>query len=327
MYNILVLGATGFIGGHIAKKALAVGWKVHGFRRNPDSVGHLQGQDIKWFDGSIEEYPSLVNAMTGMDFVFHAAASYPGAGDPALVRERVEGAERQMKNVIRAMRESRIKRLIYTSSLTTIGAPPENEHRLADERDFYIPGTLSDNSYYEMKAAMENIALEASGVGYDIVILNPTLVLGPGDVHVSTGEILLMFSRGKAIAIPSGVLNVIDVRDAADAHIKAARIGKSGQRYILGGSNYSIKEAAAIFAEIAGVKPPLVTLPTWVIDTYIKAGDRLPFVPFAPDHLRAYKHLQGYNTEKAQKELSLNTRFLEETVRDSYKWFRNQGIS
>ena len=186
MYNILVLGATGFIGGHIAKKALDVGWKVHGFRRNPESVGHLQDQDITWFNGSIEDYPSLVKAMTGMDFVFHAAASYPGICDPALVKERVEGAASQMKNVIRAMREARIKRLIYTSSLTTIGLPPENENRLADERDFYTPGTLLDNAYHEMKAAMENIALEATGVGYDIVILNPALVLGPGDLHLST---------------------------------------------------------------------------------------------------------------------------------------------
>jgi len=326
MFDILVLGATGFIGGHIAKKAQAVGWRVHGFRRNPDSVGHLQGLDIKWFDGSLEDYPSLLHAMTGMDYVFHAAASYPGVCDPALVQGRIQSSMDQMKNVIRATREARIKRLIYTSSITTIGSPPDNETRLADERDIYIPGTLPDNAYHEMKAAMENLALEASGVGYDIVILNPTLVLGPGDVHISTGEILLMFARGKAKALPPGVLNVIDVRDAAEAHINAARIGKRGHRYILGGSNYPIDEAAAIFANIADVKPPQLTIPTWLIDAYIKAGDLLPFVPFVHDHIRAYKHWQGYNTEKAQKELNLKTRFLEETVRDSLKWFRNQGI-
>ncbi len=326
MYDVLVLGATGFIGGHIAKKGLAAGWRVHGFRRNPESVGHLKDLDIKWFDGTLEDYQSLLQAMTGMDYVFHAAASYPGVCDPALVQERVQSAIVQMKNVIRATREASVKRLIYTSSLTTIGSPPENESRLADERDFYIPGTLPDNAYHEMKAAMENLALEASGVGYDIVILNPTLVLGPGDIHLSTGEILLMFSRGKAKAIPPGILNVIDVRDAAEAHINAVRIGKSGQRYILGGSNYPIKEAAEIIADLVNVKPPYLTLPNWIMDAYIKAGDLLPFIPFAHDHIRAYKHLQGFNTEKAQKELNLKSRFLEETVRDSIKWFRNQGI-
>jgi len=326
VFDILVLGATGFMGGHIAKKAQAVGWRVHGFRRNPDSVGHLQNHEIKWFDGSLEDYPSLLRAMYGMDYVFHAAASYPGACDPALVQERVQSAVDQMKNVIRATREAKVKRLIYTSSLTTIGSPPKNETRLADERDFYIPGSLPNNAYHEMKAAMENLALEASGVGYEIVILIPTLVLGPGDVHLSTGEILLMFAQNKVKAIPPGILNVVDVRDAAEAHINAARIGKRGQRYILGGSNYRIEEAAAIFAEIADVKPPLLTLPTWLMDLYIKAGDALPFIPFAHDHVRAYKNWQGYNVEKAQKELNLESRFLEETVRDSLRWFKNQGV-
>ena len=121
-------------------------------------------------------------------------------------------------------------------------------------------------------------------------------------------------------------INIIDARDAAAAHIIAARIGKTGQRYILGGSNYPIEGAAAIFADIADVKPPLMTLPSWVIDAYIKAGDKLPFIPFVHDHVRAYKHWQGYNIEKAQKELNLKSRFLEETVRDSLKWLRNQGI-
>jgi len=325
MFDILVLGASGFIGGHIAKKALDVGWRVHGFRRNPANVGHLLNQEIRWIDGSLEDYPSLLQAMSGMDYVFHAAASYPGDGNPAHVEKHVQTSSNQMKNVIRATREAKVKRLIYTSSLTTIGSPPENETRLADERDFYIPGTLPDNAYHEVKAAMENLALEASGVGYDIVILNPTLVLGPGDVHISTGEILLMFATGKAKAIPPGVVNVIDVRDVAEAHINAARIGKRGQRYILGGSNYRIEEAAAIFADIADVKPPLMTLPTWLVDLYIKAGDAVPFIPPAHDHVRAYKHWQGYNIEKAQKELNLQSRFLEETVRDSLRWFRNQG--
>ncbi len=326
MYDILVLGAAGFIGGHIAKKAQAVGWRVHGFRRNPESRGHLQDLDIKWFNGSLEDYPSLLQAMSGMDYVFHAAASYPEDGNPALVNTRVETAAAQMKNVIRATREAHVKRLIYTSSLTTIGLPPENENRLADERDFYIQGTMPDNSYHEMKTAMENLALEASGVGYDIVILNPTLVLGPGDVHLSTGQILVMIAQGKGKFIPPGMLNVVDVRDAAEAHINAARIGKRGHRYILGGSNYTVAEAAAIFAEIANVKPPLFTLPTWLMDAYIKAGDKLPFVPFASDHVRAYKHWQGYNIEKAEKELGLKSRFLEETVRDSLSWFKNHGI-
>ncbi len=326
MYNVLVLGATGFIGGHIAQKALEVGWKVSGMRRDPGSVGQLGKYPIKWIDGNLNDYSTLVKAMSGMDFVFHAGASYPRDGNPGKIPEYVHFASNQMKNVIKATREAKIRRLIYTSSLTTIGKLDPGENRLADERDFYQAGSLPNNAYYEVKSAMENLALEAAGVGYDIVILNPTLVLGPGDVHISSSEILLMIAKGQARAVPPGVINIIDARDAAAAHVVAARIGKTGQRYILGGDNYPIQVAVEIIANIADVKPPSFTLSPRLIDLYIKASDVLPFIPQAHDHIRAYEHWQGYNTSKAQKELALKVRFLEETARDSIKWFTNQGI-
>jgi len=326
MFKVLVLGATGFIGGHIVKKVQDVGWQVYGFRRNSSTVGHLSNRSIQWIEGDLDDYQSLKAAMTGMDYVFHAAGYYPHNQDPKLVPQHRNTAAEQMKNVVRAVRETGIKRLIYTSSLTTIGQPSIDEGRLADERDFYQAGFLPDNGYYESKSVMENIALEAASVGYDIVILNPTIVFGPGDVHISTGEILVTIAKGKAWAVPPGMINIIDVRDAAEAHINAARIGKTGERYILGGINYSIQEAAAIIADIANTQPPRFTLPGWLINFYIQMADRIPFIPYAPYHLRAFQLWQGFNVDKAVKELNLQSRFLEETVRDSLSWFRNQGV-
>ena len=210
MFKVLVLGATGFIGGHIAKKAQEVGWHVYGLRRDKTSFGHLQNRDIKWIDGNLEDYPSLVAAMAGMDYVFHAAGYYPTNQDPKETPRHIELAGNQIKSVIKASREARIKRLIYTSSLTTIGMPPKGENRLADERDTYPTGLMPDNGYYEAKSVMEGFALEAASVGYDIVILNPTTVFGPGDVHVSTGQVLITIAQGKAKAVPPGIINIID---------------------------------------------------------------------------------------------------------------------
>ncbi|MFN2281941.1 MAG: NAD-dependent epimerase/dehydratase family protein [Anaerolineales bacterium] len=325
MTKALVLGATGFIGGHIAKKAIEAGWEVHGFRRNPQSTGQLEGSEIQWHNGTLEDYPSLVDAMRGMDYVFHAAANYPGDGNPALVEGHILAGINQMENVIRGVREAGVKRLIYTSSLTTIGLPPRTEERLADERDFYRQGSLPDNGYYEVKIAMEKIALEAAEHGDDIVIINPALVLGPGDVHLSTGEILVMIAEGKAIGVPPGTISIIDARDAAEAQINAARNGRAGERYILGGGNYSIMEAAGTIARIAGVSQPKFTIPSWVVDLYIGISDALPFIPFPHDHVRAYRTWQGYDTSKARKELDLKSRPLEETARDSISWFRERG--
>lgn len=325
MTKVLVLGATGFIGGQIALKAQEQGWDVYGFRRDPRSTGNLEEDRINWRNGDLNDYPSLIDAMTGMDLVFHAAASYAKGGNPSTVKQQVEAASREMKNVIRAVREGGVKRLIYTSSQTTIGSPPPGEDRLADERDFYQPGSLPKNSYYEVKSAMEGLALEAARVGYNIVILNPTLVLGPGDVHLATGEIMLAIARGRAWLVPPGTINIIDVRDAAQAHINAARLGRPGERYILGGNNYSSIEAASAIARIADVKPPRLILPPWLIDLYIRAGDALPFIPYPPDHLRAYQTWQGFNIDKARRELGLASRFLEETARDAIKWFNEKG--
>jgi dihydroflavonol-4-reductase len=326
LIKVLVLGATGLIGGHIAKEALEVGWQVYGFRRDKTSTGHLQNLEINWIAGSLEDYESLSAAMQGMDYVFHAAAFTPPDQNPKNTPSHLKKAEDQIKGILKAGREARIKRLIYTSSLTTIGTPPPGSDRLADERDFYQAGTLPDNGYYECKAAMEKIVLEAASVGYDNVVLNPTLVFGPGDIHLSTGEILLMVAKGKAKAVPPGTVNIIDARDLAAAQINAARIGKRGQRYILGGLNYPIREAAATMADIAGVKAPGATLQPWMIDAYLKLADTLPFIPYPHSHIRAYQYWQGYNTSKARRELQLQTRMLEETIRDCLKWFSNQGI-
>jgi dihydroflavonol-4-reductase len=326
MFNVLVIGATGFIGGHIAIKAQEAGWNVFGLRRNPDSVGHLEEDSIKWVSGNLDDYPSLVKAMQGMDYVFHAGAWYPTDQDPSKAAQLIEQAAAQMKQVIKATREARVKRLIYTSSLSTIGLPPDDENRLADESDFYQPGTLAGNAYYEGKSIMENLALEAAGVGYDIVILNPTLVLGPGDTKLSSSEILVLIAKGIVKAVPDGTINIIDVRDVAGAHINAARIGKLGQRYILGGDNYQIRDAVTTIANICDVKPPGFILPNSVIDLYIKAGDKLPFIPAAHYNVRAYQHWQGYKVDKAKQELKLGYRLLEETTRDSISWFINQGV-
>jgi dihydroflavonol-4-reductase len=178
----LVLGATGFIGGHIARAALENGWQVRGLRRNPLSTGHLDEETIEWFNGDLSHPETLENAMEGIDILFHAAAYYPKAGNPQKVSSQITYANNEISNVIKSAKNSGIKRLIYTSTLTTIGHPPKEENRLADERDFYLPGSLRKSAYYESKSMMENVVLNSCSANFDALALNPTAVLGPGDV-------------------------------------------------------------------------------------------------------------------------------------------------
>lgn len=321
----LILGATGFIGGHIAQAALEAGWNVRAMRRNPESTGHLDEAPVEWVNGDINDQTSLQEALRGIEIVFHAAAYYPQEGHPKKVPQQVDYAKREIQSVLAATREAGIRRLIYTSTLSTIGHPQPEENRLADERDIYQPGTLPNSGYYEAKIAMENAVTEAGKSGLDVVVLNPTAVFGPGDVHLTMGQLLILVARGQALAWLPGEINVVDVRDVAQAHIAAVDTGLSGERYILGGHNYSVREALTETARIAGAKPPWFEVPMGLIKALVILSEIFPALPLPSNHLRALPLWQGYNIHKAQEALKFSPRPFRETVQDALEWFKQQG--
>lgn len=323
--KVLVLGATGFIGGNIARAALTAGWMVRGFRRDPDSCGDLGSLDIEWFKGDLTDPASLQAAMQGCEYVFHAAAYYPHSRDPKTVQEHVNLSLAEINRVLGAFKSSGARRLVYTSTLTTIGHPPADSQRLADESDYYIPGTLSQSGYYECKIAMESQVEKAAGDGLDAVILNPTAVFGPGDVHLSLGSMLVAVAKGQAFFWLPGCVNVVDVRDVADAHIQAAIKGRPGERYIIGGHNYTIREALDAAADAAGAGKPWLKFPMGAIDLLVKFGDFFPKLPLPVNHMRALRLWQGYNTTKAENELALSPIPFDQTVRDAVEWFQQNG--
>jgi len=321
----LVLGATGFIGGHIARAALDAGWEVRGLRRRANRTGHLEGLPISWLRGNLGDYASLRMAMDSVDVVFHAAAFYPTDGNPRKVRQQVEFGEREMQNVLAAALASKVKRFIYTSTLTTIGHPLSEDNRLADERDFYTPGTLPKSAYYEAKIAMEQMVLDAVAQKIPAVVLNPTAVFGPGDVNLGLGSLLIAVAQGKMIGWLPGEINVVDVRDVALAHIAAADKGEVGERYIIGSHNFTVKEALKIAANVAGVKEARFEIPMWAIKGLVNLGDMLPFLPVPANHLRTLEYWQGYNFEKALQTFNLVPRSFRDTVWDALEWFKKTG--
>lgn len=325
MFEILVLGATGFIGGHIAKAALQEGWKVRGFRRRAGSTGHLQSNKLQWIEGDLMQPASLEQAMDGVDLVFHAAAYYPNSASHHTLDQHIDTAKTEIEHIVKAAHRASIRRLIYTSSMSTIGLPPEDEDRLADERDVYKPGTLPGNAYYEVKSIMERAVHTAVDKGLNAVIVNPTAVFGPGDVHLTTGRILVAAARGRIPVVPPGTMNFVDARDVAQGQIAAARMGSTGERYILGGHNLSIPQTMKRIAEIANASPPLFTIPEAVLQAAVSLFNGIPFLS-TPDHLQAYTRWQGYNTQKAQEDLDLSPRSFAETIQDSLSWFQNHGM-
>ncbi len=136
---------------------------------------------------------------------------------------------------------------------------------------------------------------------------------------------LIAVAQGKMIGWLPGEINVVDVRDVAQAHITAAEKGLAGERYIIGGENYSVRGALSLAAEVAGVKPPQFEIPLWALNGLVKLGDILPFLPLPSNHLRTVEQWQGYNCEKANQAFELAPRSFRDTVWDALEWFREAG--
>ncbi|MGH2628207.1 MAG: NAD-dependent epimerase/dehydratase family protein [Anaerolineales bacterium] len=321
MTAILILGATGFIGGHIARLALSEGWQVRGLRRGPGAAGALTGAGIDWFEGDLDRAQGPASAFEGVDIVFHAAGFYPTGG------ERSPGATArgvaQTRHVLEACRRARVPRLVYTSTLTTIGAPGPGEGRLADERDHYLPGSLPGSAYYESKYAMESEVLRSASAW--TVVLNPTAVLGPGDVHLSLARVVLAAARGQMRFWLPVTTNVVDVRDVAADHLRAASLGRPGERTILGGHNVTVRELLERVARLTGRRPPRWELSPRALEAAARLASLVPGLAGGTGHLRAVRRWQGYDTSKARRELGSTARPLEETLRDTLEWLEASG--
>jgi dihydroflavonol-4-reductase len=318
----LVLGSTGCIGTNVVRACLAAGWTVRAFHRVSSPTWMLDGLDVEHVTGDLNDVSSLVAAMRGCDVAFHAAAYYPrhSLDMDGSLRDAVSG----MRCVLHAAAEAGISRLVYTSTLTTIG-PPAKPGRLADERDFYLPGSTR-SAYFECKWAMEAEAWRAIAEGRPVVIVNPTAVFGPWDIKPTTGEILLNVAQGRFPIWLDLEANIVDARDVGQGQVLAAEQGRVGQRYILGGENLSVRQALTVAAQEAGVRPPRWRASLGLVGAVVTIGEtlsRLPLVkPLPLEHFKTLREWQALDTGKARQELGFAPRPFVETVRDTLAWFR-----
>jgi len=307
-----VLGATGFIGGQIARAAIARGWRVRAVRRRPGATGAIGDLPVTWAQADLRDCTALREAMRGCAVVFHAAASYPQGSRN--IQRAVAEARAEMTNVLDAARAAGVQRLIYTSSLTTLarryvpGMPP------LDERDVYIAGTAR-SAYYEAKLVMEQIALDVRDL--DVVVLLPTAVFGPGDVKPTTSLVIYEAGRGRIPVYFDAVINAVDGRDVATAHLVAVERGQAGERYILGGHNLTLRALLDCVDRCQGVRRRRLRLPRALVDALVRLGDGLPL----PDHLRMFTFWCPVSAQKAARELGHVARSIEETICDTLSWF------
>jgi len=274
--------------------------------------------------GDILDPQTLLPALEGVDWVFHAAAQSDYWRHPELVLQTiVEGT----LNVMQAANQAGVKRAVLTSSYVALGVPELGEVITEDHR-FNLPPERFVYGYAKSQAEIE--AFKVAARGLEVVIVNPSAVLGPGDVNRIGGSMVIEAARGWGFFWIEGGANYVHIDDVVAGHIAAARQGLPGERYILGGENLDHRQSFTILTEIVGRRSPWLKIPRWMIEPTAVAIEWLrPLVrlPFDSSQLRLSRHYLYCDTSKARRELDLpEPRPFRQAAQETYDWYREQGV-
>lgn len=324
----LVTGAAGFLGANLVRELLADGCTVRALVRAGSDRRNLEGLDLEVVEGDLRDPGSLGRAVHGCPLVFHAAADYRlWASDPAeLYASNVEGT----RNLLEAALLAGVERVVYTSSVGTLGNPgdgtPGNET---------TPVSLAEMTghYKRSKFLAERAAESFLPRGLPLVIVIPSTPVGPWDRKPTpTGRMIVDFLKRRMPAYLETGLNVIDVADCARGHILAARQGRVGEKYILGNENLPLREIFAILAGLTGLPAPRLRLPYLPVllaahgsEALSRLTGREPRVPLAG--VRMARKFMYFDPTKAIRELGLCCRPAREALARAVAWFVANGYA
>ena len=329
-----VTGATGFVGSHVARVLTEQGADLRLLIRSSSDPKNIEGLKAERVVGDLCDPSSLEKGISGCDVVFHVAADYRlWIRDPErMYRSNVEGT----RTILEAARKNSVRRVVYTSSVGTIGLT-SNRH-LADENS---PVALENmiGHYKRSKFMAEQVALDASkdsaGANrMDVVVVNPTTPIGEQDIKPTpTGRIIVDFLKKKFPAYVDTGLNLVDVAECARGHVAALEKGRSGERYILGGENLTLKQILDKLAEITGLPSPKVRVPyavalaAGVVDEII-TGRILRREPRATvEAVQMSRKKMFVTSAKAERELGWKVVPVDGSLRRAVEWFRANGYA
>lgn len=316
MSKYLVTGATGFLGTHLVRSLEARGHEVVRFAR---STG-----------GDVLDAERVRGAAAGCEGAFHCAGKVSRRAEDAeaLYRLHVQGT----KNVLDACVAAGVRRVVLASTSGTVAVSESADH-VATEEDPTPIGLLARWPYYRAKLFAERAALERNAPGFEVVSVNPSLLLGPGDVHGSSTEDVRLLLEGAIPAVPSGGLSFVDARDAAEAMTLAMERGRPGERYLVGACNLSVRDFFGRLARTAGVRAPWMPMPR--SREVARFGARLVEqiaarvgLPAAVDatSVEMGQCFWYVDASKAERELGWRARSIDATLYETVEDLRARGV-
>ncbi|MFN8150552.1 MAG: SDR family oxidoreductase [Solirubrobacterales bacterium] len=313
MSTTLITGSTGFIGSHLARAVVRRGDTLRVLIRTATDDAVLSGIEFERINGDVTDRRAVRRAMEGADRVFHVAGmTSMRASDADRVFDVNQGGTRIMAEEALA---AGVERFVHTSSVAAIGPAPTGGR--ADETQPFTAGSLGI-AYMNSKHEAEAEVLRAAARGLDAVIVNPTFVLGPGGGHASSMGLIRRFLLRRIPAYVDGGLNIVDVRDVADGHLLADAKGETGERYILGGRNFTLQRLFADLSRMSGVPAPQLKLPAQVAAAGARVSEQLGLpLGLAVDETRSAALWWTYSSARAKRELGFTPRPHEETLEDA----------
>jgi dihydroflavonol-4-reductase len=320
--RVAITGATGVVGRAVLQAVLAEGWQVRALCRSQEAAAALEAEGAAASIGDLDDRESLRRLVSDCEFVFNVAGINEMCSTrPVRMRDvNVAGA----RNVLEACRSEGVRRLVHTSSATTIG---ERQGELANENSPHRGYFLSQ--YERTKYLGEMAVLENAG-DVEVVCVNPSSVQGPGR-STGTGKIILDVLAGRLPALIDTMVSLVDIDDCARGHVLAALSGTPGERYILSGATVSVSDAVDLAAGHLGSDISLRMIPGWAVGAVGPVlGIASRVVPALPDlcteMVRVLRFGHRYDGAKATSELGLSYRPLTDTLARTVDWFRARGL-
>lgn len=326
----LVTGASGFVGSHVARQLVSAGDSVRVLVRRTSRLEFLDDLPLERVQGDLRNADSIARAMKGVQRVFHVAADYRlWARDPGEIYDSNVGGTRRLLEA--AAREG-VSRIVYTSTVATIAvSQPEGPHESLPDESTSATVDQMIGHYKRSKYLAEEEAKKAAAAGMPVVIVNPTTPVGPGDWKPTpTGKIIVDFLNGKMPAYVDTGLNLVAVEDVAAGHLLAAERGRTGERYLLGARNMTLKQILETLAAITGRPAPRVRLPHAVAlaagyadEWFSRLVGRDPRIPV--EGVKMSRHRMFVATGKAERELGFAPGAVEAALERAVKWYREHG--